>query len=336
VGTEPNVRVVSNRRMSDLLDLVRRFAHDLDSVELTHIDGEFLWLWCFPEVLPILEELKSIHAIGPWLYRDELEADQLGIVNAPPIEGRPRWWPFRDEASACMYHRYLDLNHDAAKIIPATVVGAILNGLPVTLRPMNIIFNQDFKDGRLFYSVSVLVYSSAATGADVEQALDQAVQEFAIELAKSKHPSFHNVRASFFPVFNVEQLQPLVSSPIALGVRLPCIAVHVPLPWYSRGGVGREYDVVVRSEQKWHLLLPDAEATRQDKEVALRTWGVGLLCGMGQRFGPAMRRVCEAGHLLEVSQTRFGTDRKKLIQRVPEAEPFLMQRHRTPQTLQTA
>src|SRR5262249_53675865 len=103
----------------------------------------------------------------------------------------------------------------------------------------------------------------------------------------------------------------------------PAIEVQVGLPLPPPGTIAREYDAVVREVQGWHRELPGGMPVRQEHDVAVRTWAVGLLMVAGQRFSDAQTAVCERTQSPVVSQSRFNDDRRRLLQRVPEARPFL-------------
>lgn len=343
VRTVPNLRIAADRPGEAVIGLVERMSRHIDSYDLDRIDGEFLWLWCHRDVTPIIEELRAIKASDSVPYRDDYQPDRLGFTrDAPPVEDLVgTWWPFVDEESYQTYRHYLDLRKRADEKLPVTVVDDLLVGRPVTLRPMEVSLNmKTFSDGTEAWFVLVLVPSGSVTGRDVEDAIETAVDEF--DLAREGGGAFkvHRTDAEYFQITDHQPLRALKGFAAASKIRLPCVGVLAPIPLCSAGGIGREYDAVVRSEYQWHLDLPGARATRQDKEVALRTWGVGLHLGLGRKFGSAMRRVCEAGRLAEVSQARFGVDRKGLILRVPEAAPFVMQtriqRPRPGEGLQTA
>lgn len=340
--TVPKFTISAERPASAILAVVERMARDWDAYDLDRIDGEFLWLWCHREVLPLIDEMRTIKESGVVSYQDDVEVDRLGFYhNAPSVEdiakSAPNWWPFVDQVSWLAYERFLNLRREAAKIIPSTVVGALLDGKAATLRPSVISLQMHTSaDEPDMWFVLVLVHSSTWNGGDVEQAIETAVAEFGLEREDVEGPPFHRTDVELFLVTEPRLLHHLAGATAGDPVRLPCIGVLVPIPLCSPGGVGREYDAVVRAQNRWHLALPGATATRQEKEVAVRTWSVGLLLGHGNRFGAAMRRVSEAGRLADVSQSRFGIDRRRLVERVPEARPFLMQRRGRDETLQTA
>jgi hypothetical protein len=329
--TAPELRIASERPAHAVLEIVESIARDLDSYDLDGIDGEFLWRWCRRQVMPLVNEMQAIEKSGSVRYLDGVEANQLGFIqSAPGVEHRApnssNWSPFADESSWLEYARYSSLRSAAEAIVPEPVLWRLLKGKPVTLRPPEISLNlRAFSDGTEAWFVLVLVHSSNWVGEDLEGAIETAIRTFSLQRENLEDGWIHRTQGEFLIIEDRKLLRDLLGRATKPS-RLPCIGVLVPLPLCSPGGIGREYDAVVRNQYRWHLKLPGATASRQLKEVALRTWGVGLLLRLDQRFGPAMRRVCESGRICEVSQARFGVDRKRLIERVPEAREYLMQR----------
>jgi hypothetical protein len=338
MGNAPKLRIASERPASALLAMIERLKDDLDDCDLDRIDGEFFWLWCHREAMPLIEEMREIKASGAVRYRSDFIPDQLGFVQDMPspeaLQGT--WWPFEDEESSQTYTRFMELWRSAESVLPGDVVGALVAGKPVRMRPPRISLHTRYLGGELDWYVLILVQSTAVSGTVIEQSLELAVEEFGIEREELPMLTLHRVNAEYVLVREASELKALLGHKPDRATELPCIAVVAPLPLCSKGAVGREYDAAVRDQHRWHLLLPDANETRQEKDVALRTWGVGLLLRHGERFGAAMRRVCEAGPLQEVSQSRFNVDRQALLKRVPEAAPFLMQRQNRAEGLQTA
>jgi hypothetical protein len=108
---------------------------------------------------------------------------------------------------------------------------------------------------------------------------------------------------------------------------LPFIMVTLSLPPPPKGILALAYDGIVRAQEQWHLELPGG-ASKQEKEVAIRTWAVGLLMADGMRAADALGVVATATNRHVVSHVRFGEDRKRLIMRVPEAAAYLYIRAR--------
>jgi hypothetical protein len=108
---------------------------------------------------------------------------------------------------------------------------------------------------------------------------------------------------------------------------LPFIMVTVALPAPPKGILALAYDGIVRDQKQWHLDLPGG-ASKQEKEVAIRTWATGLLIATGVHSAVAQTEVAKATNREVVSHVRFGEDRKRLIVRVPEAAAYLYIRAR--------
>jgi hypothetical protein len=204
----------------------------------------------------------------------------------------------------------------------------------------------------------VRIYSGTTTGAHVEEAFDEHLRKFGgsewgfrfnVEqgvfepdeipgdaygrvlerraddpnsVCLSKFVEFHLVNG---PEFSAEQ-EP---------VRFPYVEVVIHRPAPPPGTLACDYEQVVRGEKQWHLTLPGG-GTTQEKEVALRTWAVGLIMGAGIGFNAAMRQVCDRLDTPEVSQACFTSDRRRLVERVPEARPFLYARKEPPPPLANA
>jgi hypothetical protein len=107
-----------------------------------------------------------------------------------------------------------------------------------------------------------------------------------------------------------------------LKIAAPHIVVVVGLPLPPAGTIANLYDNNVRRERQWHERLTGAPV-RQEKHVALRTWATGLLVASGCKTRDAMRDVCAIIGEDEVTQVQFTEDRLRLVERVPEAKPFL-------------
>jgi hypothetical protein len=171
-------------------------------------------------------------------------------------------------------------------------------------------------------TLHITVHSGTWTGADVDREVaDSASHSRGRNLEDPVSQATVRLRFRFLD----GPTEDAVRVPFDRAERYPCILVIVEFPLPSPGTVAREYDAIVRDQKQWHLALPGA-TSRQDKEVALRTWAVGLLVAAGVRFAVTMRDVCARGTLDEVSQARFGQDRQRLVERVPEAAEYLFAR----------
>jgi hypothetical protein len=102
----------------------------------------------------------------------------------------------------------------------------------------------------------------------------------------------------------------------------PHVVVTVAPPLPPAGTIAKLYDDIVLAQRQWHKDLAGAP-TQQEKRVALRTWAIGLLVGAKRKTSYAISDVCEALGENWISEVQFTKDRRRLVERVPEAEQFL-------------
>jgi hypothetical protein len=299
--TSPPSRALE-RREARVLDVARHLCRTLETVSLETIDGEFYWRCGRPEFVTVLEAARRV---GP-----PVPVEELATV-----------------AGMRKHDAYVKFRAWAGRIVPLPVLDALVRDEPVAMRmPQVTLHEQLTPDGEDYVQwASILVYSGLWTGADVERSVASAPT-----WRKAHNPGLGkdwvSVQVDFAFIEDTAQARRYWRSVAPL--RVPFIAMQVGMPLPPTGAIAREYDAIVRDMHGWHLRLPDAMASRQEKEVAVRTWAVGFLVAGGVTFGQAMPRVCGATGLIEVSQTRFGEDRKRLMVRVPEAAEILMQRKR--------
>lgn len=324
----PTTKVVADTPIRRVLSTVERLIGQLEILDLDVIDGEFYWRCCHPHVLPLVDELRLIRDSGAVRYLDDEEGESEERATILRNTLATRWRPFADEASWRTYQRYSETYDAAKEIIPDRMVGEMIDQDLVTMYPPDIaIVHVDRLQLRVDYGI-ILVHTSSWRGADVEHGIDRAADRVGLVRPAPAKAATHVLNVEMWLERDGERANRILNRMGEPLPRVPCVAVFMPLPLPPRGSVGREYDAVVRGQYRWHLELPGAGASRQDKEVAIRTWGVALLLGAGRQFGQAMRLVCEAGRLSEVSQTQFGVNRQHVIERVSEAKAFLMQRKR--------
>lgn len=114
-------------------------------------------------------------------------------------------------------------------------------------------------------------------------------------------------------------------------VQLPNIWVTVQMPLPPEGIIAANYDAIARRQHEWNLSLRGSEKNPTN-EAAIRSWAVGLLTNDGMSVREAINHVValmglgpDAGY----SETRFNQDRKELLDRVPEARPFVYKKPRS-------
>jgi len=230
---------------------------------------------------------------------------------------------------------FLELADEAARLYPGVVWRRLLDGERVAMRAAEVEVRYPRGEPGGGVELHLRVYSGAWTGAQVEDELrrladDAQVRRFVA--APGPPEDGIAVRLAFAFVDGGGDLGDLAADGQP---RSPYVEVVAPVPLPPAGTVAREYDALVREARRWHLALPGG-GSKQEKEVAVRTWAVGLLVAAGELFSEAMHAVAgredgaPVGHtradragLTPVGQTRFGQDRQKLVERVPEARPYL-------------
>ncbi len=299
-----------------VLALVADLGSDLATVDLDEIDGEFYWRCARTDLLVQLEALRA-------------KLPPLAVVDSPTAAHDHFFAELRAEqerASAAIF-----LHIRASILYPHAVWNRLHSGERVPMRAPEVTqWVHHASDEQGTEKLRVKVFSGAWTGADVEREIKGVVADWPTQASTALTSTSVSVRLDF----------DLVDSPEAAGeygeggphLRLPFVPIVAYVPLHPAGTIGREYEAIVRDLKQWHLALPGV-ASRQDKEVAVRTWAVGLLMAAGERFTAAMREVCHQADLPEVSQTRFGQDRQRLVERVPEAAAHLYAREEQPRAL---
>jgi len=309
-----------------VLHLLADLAAHLGPLALDDVDGEWYWRCCRTDLLDQLDDTLARH---PSLADPEPRPDPrrmhdyLGFM-------RLRAW------------NVLRVEREVERLYPSSVWERLMDGDRVPMRPPDV---ATVRYDHAHYLLA-RVFSGAWDGAHVEGALRSAYDE-AVDRAvgtalgedesgETESAGAAQSGASRAPPHGGVSVQvdfSLVDDPrhadAAFGpaIRVPYVQVEVHLPLPPKGTIAREYDAIVRAHRRWHQLLPGG-TSRQEKEVALRTWAVALLVAQGDRFPEAMRIVSMQAGVSEVSQARFGHDRQRLIERVPEAEPYLFAREK--------
>jgi hypothetical protein len=254
------------------------------------------------------------------------EEDHAEALIQSVDEGRR--WGSRQNRQAMATARRIEQHAEVLeRLMPSVSLGIALGWSPWSLRPMTVLeYAPDEAGGPCLL---IAVYSATTRGNDLIKELRHQIDRQGMAAIPSS-PDAHRIELTFALVHSADAL-PEALAPLEFTPRqTPCVAIRLPLPLPPPESIGREFDAVVREERRWHRLLVGSDEHNQDNAVALRTWGVALMMNAGVPFGQAMRQVCDAGepHLSEVSQSKFGEDRRRLAERVPEARAMLLQPER--------
>jgi len=313
-------RPASANRRARVLSLAADLTEDLDAVDLDTIDGEFFWRGCRADLLERAEELtdgqpRPIGAPAPRSNRGHGDDDSLHVIPPGVFDYLREGLRFADD--------FLTLADEASRLYPGVVWRRLVDGDRVAMRSAEAEVRRSLGRGKSGdeAQLHLRVFSGAWTGIEVEDELrrlaDASTRRFVVE------PVVAGDDIAVRLAFSFSEAGPdLYEAAAEERPRSPYVEVIAPFPLPPAGVVAREYDALVRGERRWHLRLPGG-GSRQEKEVAIRTWAVGLLVALGERFGDAMATVCRSAGLVEVSQTRFNQDRQRLVERVPEATPYV-------------
>jgi hypothetical protein len=269
-------------RRERILALAKNLTDAIDSMTLEEIDGEFYWRIC---------------------HGDLLEPVQRGMNGLETV----------DEVE-----RLLDQ-------LPLHVVESLARDERVRMREAfrPLLFTVEVPTKQIANyvpRVEIGIYSGDCKGDHLERLLVDWQRRWNLTPRGSDSSSQISVNFEFILVTDLPHPELEFFEESSDHVPVVVVIIHLPLP--SEGVIGHAYDLIVRKERQWHLLLPGS-GTKQEKEVALRTWAIALLMAQGEHFMDANREIEARTGRFGVSQARFGQDRERLIERVPEARPFL-------------
>ncbi len=321
----PVKRRVPGRR-ERALALAEDLAEDLAAVELDEVDGEFFWRCCRGDLLEAVEALFDgrPRPIGVKARpKGGLPADDGDAL--PKEAGPDGVFGFLREGLR-FAGDLLVLADEAGRLYPAGVWRRLVDGERVAMRAANGAVESGHANGGAGGgpAARLRVFSGAWGGQQVEDELRRLVASWPRWIMEDPEPGEGDValRVGFALVDEARaRADPFGEEPTSY----PYVEVAAAFPLPPQGAVAREYDAIVRGLRRWHERLPGA-GSRQEKAVAIRTWAVGLLVAAGEPFGGAMQAVAGRIGDVPVSQTRFGQDRQKLVERVPEAGPYVFTR----------
>lgn len=141
--------------------------------------------------------------------------------------------------------------------------------------------------------------------------------------------SFHNKGEVFpYPLCDLFFLSEgdHVPGPVILKSPMVSVTVNYPLP--REGVIASLYDAMVVQAYGWNEFLIGKE-TDGECQTAIRTWATSLLAAGGMKIRHAMIEVDKITQEESPSEGRFNANRRELVDRVPEAEPFVYSRSRS-------
>lgn len=293
---------------------------DLETLNLDTIDGEFYWRWCKADLLEPLSALPQLpRPVGvPARLRDARlpeSEDALAVLFEP--EGL---FDYLREGMR-FTQDLLVFSDQLAQRYPRIVWQRLLEGERVAMRAAEAEVRIDDLDSGHNRMLRLKVFSGAWTGKQVEE----EVRRLAVAARLTDTNSVVMPRAAMALHVCFAFVDETQARWEAFGnepPRYPYVLVEVPIPLPPENTIQREYDALVRQERGWHLELPGS-GSRQEKVVALRTWTVGLLVHDGTAVNDAIDEVHTQLKLGDITQSCFGLDRKRLLERVPEAATYL-------------
>lgn len=291
-----------------ILTLLDDLGDELELLDLDSVDGECYWRGCR---LDLLERVEALCVTG---LRSTPEDRFSHDDHEEPEEALVFLRQGLRRANA-LYA----IEANAASLYPRAVWRRLLEGERLAMRSAE---GEVTTSGTGAQTLSLKIFSGAWRGAEVEAEVRRQDPDRSSWLDGGMRPDGSDGDVRLAVTFALASEARTRAEVGGEPPRDAYVLVTLPVPGPPAGVISREYDALVCGNKGWHRLLPGG-GTHQDKEVALRTWAVGLLMLHGMGFGEAMRVVCQRARLVEVSQTRFGQDRKHLIARVPEAERYL-------------
>jgi hypothetical protein len=187
-------------------------------------------------------------------------------------------------------------------------------GWPITLRPPTELVPARTPRGEP--ALQAHIYTSRYTGDDVAARFirDEDARRQQIEPQPDSAPSM------YLDITFVKEPSQLQTDYLVPAV--PHVVVTVGFPPPSARTIANAYDGYLR-DHPWLALELGGGRSNEDKNIAIRTWAIGLLMREGLTFARAVRELEPVMGYFDYSQEADRQARKRLIERVPEAAPYL-------------
>jgi hypothetical protein len=329
------------------LALAKDLIDDLEAVDLNKIDGEFYWRMCRDDLLGPLSQLAE--SIAPHIADPARRNEQFDEAQQQAIDKYRQSLDWLPDDNHRDNHRELLIDwfkqqlkaeelfasgQQFAEQLPHSVWQHYSKRARIPMRaPMTITLPKRES------AVAFRIWSRSVTGDDLD-AFDWPDRPLydSVPDPPSSSPEVDDRIMQDIEPRPVSQVSlqidfKLVTAPLASTsteppedrADRPYIQVTVWWPLPPPGVVGNAYDAIVRKQHQWHLELPGS-GTLQDKEVAIRTWAVGLLMSLGGTFSSALRDLESVFGYFDLSQEGDRQARNRLFDRVPEARSCLRAR----------
>lgn len=324
-----------------ILRLAQSLVLDINRLNLDQVDGEFYWRCSRPDFASALEQARD-------QYLDEYIGRGTGKSFSQITDPLQNIFNLTDEQTVALVASYTPMSFRGYSISArfgedSDVVEPIDNLLIKIPAP--------YMTGS---HVEHLVRQMLLLDTEIEDSIvtnydDQSIPQImpSISLTVSKHrienPAIYlstaprtSIHVSFDLI--VKDLEGMDPEPLPFigpidrnttqfpEIRPPYVEMVVWFPIPGPGILADLFDAVVRREYKWHHQLK-GKKSRQNIDVAIRTWTVGLLTSrhleVPMSFHEAMSAYEFATGLGPATQTKFQKDREVLIGRAPEAADFL-------------
>ncbi|MFN8678794.1 MAG: hypothetical protein U0Z70_20615 [Thermomicrobiales bacterium] len=311
-------------REDRILTLARALYAEKDALPLDTIDGEFYWRICQEPVARLLEH-----------YTEPLPPE-LGPRPVPPAVfwERLQWLRAREQVWAAFTYTHAAL----LEPVPDAVLHYLRLGDRVPMRPPTVWMTEAHPlfPNTLVYVLEV--HTGEWTGREVTKVLEREMandpflaswQDIAADTVVARFGE-EAILCQMTAFLHREKPRPGARWSDWRPKDFPCIDLVLPLPVPDASLVAQFYDLRVRHQRRWHEHLPGGRASNQQKHVAIRTWAIGLLQATGRTFHQALDAVLDLCEKDDLTQSCHGDDRRVLLQRVPEARPYVFSRQPAP------